>query len=443
MSTERRDNSIYCPNEHKCPHDALDCKECGLPIIDYQREVDNLVNRLARKTSYFVPHIIGSFIGVGKRGSQVVADLYQTFGDETPGVSYLNIESIKGQSNMPALPVGQTRFYRYTISETAVGGIIYCGIGERAASKDTHLESYLRMSGIRSDDPGQAIFLAGAVGGGAGSGVGPVLARAVKSLNHRASVLAVATVPSANEADYSHFNAFYGLARLLGVDGDANVDMLLVLDYDRLRHIRGVGRSGEELIADQVITYLLRLFERDLNQSGVIRMSKISKGSKIQVFVPCLAIGRSMEIFGSLTNVLESAGAYPMAQIDYKNVMASYLTLRVPERLEADFPERMVVKEFELWNARHCPSVTSNMVQILPTGEQSDRVDACILLGGDNLSTTIRETVVGYKRFKSSLETPSEWEQCGLSAQSAAEAENMIEQYDRDIQLLRESKTAI
>ncbi len=440
MNHEIEEAAIRCPNGHDNPDGSLECHECRLPVVSCEQEISQLLGRLAEKAGYVVPHIKGSFVGVGAKGGQVVSGLYDSFGDEVSGLSFLNVGSAESMAGVPEIHSRGARFYRYAINETAVGGTIYCGFGEQAASRDTRLESYLHMSGVRADDASQTIFITASVGGGTGGGVAPKLVNLCKTFNREVSTLAVVTTPSSSEADHSHLNAFHGISRLITFDEEPNTDMILLLNHDRLRHVRGVGRTGEDLQADDVITYLLRLFELNLDRSGMIRMCRISKGAKIQAFVPCLAIGRSLEIFGNLANVLESAGIYPLANIDFDHVMASYLILRIPRGLAGDFPERKVIEEFEAWNKRHLPAVSSSLVQVLQTGEQSDRIDACILLGGDGLGNVIAENIEGYHRFKTSMFESSRWEEYGLSEKSSTEAEQVIDNYDEIMQALRESR---
>ena len=440
MNHDIEETLIRCPKGHDNPDGSPECIECGLPLVACDRGINHLLQRMVEKTDYVVPHINGSFLGVGAKGSKVISDFYDLFADEVQGLSFLKIGSAESMAGVPQIHPRGARFYQYAISGTVAGGTIYCGFGEKSASGDSRLESYLHMSGIRDDDAGQTIFIAASFGGGMGSGAAPVMANLCKKLNSEISVLSIVTMPSDSEADHAHLNAFYGISRLITFEGKPNADMILLLNHDRLRHIRGVGRSGEDLQADNVVTYLLRLFELNLHRSGIIRACRISRGAKIQVFVPCLAIGRSLEIFGNLANVLESAGVYPLANVDFDKVISSYLILRIPEGLSGDFSEGKVAEEFEAWNRRHLPAVASSLVQVLQTGEQSDRVDACILLGGDELGDMIGENIDGYHRFKASLEKSSQWEEYGLSEKISAEAERVITNHDDSLQILRKSR---
>lgn len=413
-----------------------------MPVVDCQSEVRALLQRLSEKATFFVPHIDGCAIGVGSVGSQIITDLCYSFSSEVTGVSFLNIDSMPA-SEEPVAEKVRARFHHHTVGQPSIGGMIYAGLGEQAALEDDHLRSFLELSGIRPEDPGQTLFLTAAIAGGTGGGVAPILADLGRASNAKASLMAVAISPGPSEADHVHMNAFYAMSRLVKSESASGVDMIVLVNHEKLRQLRGVGRSGEDLRADRVVTHLLRLFQLDLHHSGIIRMCRVSRGMKAQVFVPCVAIGRSMEIFGSLGNVLESAWAYPLAAVQPANVMSSYLLLRVPGRLKKDFSEEVVTEEFEAWNKRHVPAISSSLVQVLHTEEQSDRLDACILLGGDDLAVALRETLDGHRRFKAHVEKSAEWEEYGLSSEKVAAAEQIIQEYDRSMQELRLSKSAV
>lgn len=435
--------TILCPNGHENAPENLECSECGLPLIDWEEAVSSLLGRLAEKAGFIVPHIGGSFIGVGTAGGEIVTNLGNFFGEDMPGVSFLTVDSMAGSGAETGgrLTATGIRFYQHAIGDTAIGGNIYCGLGERAASQDDQLESYLHMSGIRSEDSSQAVFVTAAGGGGTGSGVGPAMIHLCRLCNQDVSTVALFILPSSSEADHSHLNAFYGVSRVLVAGGQPNADMALLLNYDKLRRIRGVGRSGKEFKADELVSYLLWLFHLDLHNSGIIRMCRLSKGSKIQVFVPCVAIGRSIEIFGNLGNILESAAAYPLAEIDFSSIMSSYLLVRIPRAIAHDFPDEVITEEFEAWNSKHIPNVSSTLVQVLHTDERSDRIDVCILLGGADVGEILKSTISGYRRFKSSLRGSAQWEEYGLSEGAINEAEQVIAGYDELMEELRQSKS--
>ncbi len=442
------DNQIHecvtCPNGHDNATESLECSECGLPLISWEMELESLLERLTGKASFVVPHIGGSFVGIGTAGGQIVTNLCNFFGEDMTGVSFLNVDSMasSGSETLNEVSARGVRFYQHEIGDTSIGGSIYCGLGEQSALQDDQLESYLHMSGIRSDDTSQVVFVTTALGGGTGSGIGPTIINLCKLCNRDVSTLVVAITPSASEGNQAHLNAFYGVSRLLVFEKTVNADMVLLLNYDKLRHIRGVGRSGKEFKSDEVVSHLLRLFQLNIYRSGIIRMCRLSKGAKIQTFVPCVAIGRSIEIFGNLANVLESAAAYPLADIDFNSVLSAYLLLRIPRAITDQFPDETVTEEFERWNAKYTPNVRSSLVQVLHTDERSDRIDVCILLGGVNTGEIIKSTVSGYRQFKASISDPAQWEEYGLSDRGISEAEQALQKYDRSMDQLRQSKEA-
>ena len=437
MNVEEKESMLTCSSGHTNPRNSVICSDCGLPLIDYRQETDWLLQRLTDKAVHIVPHIDGSFIGVGTTGTQVVVDFFDSYVQENPDISFLNIDSNGSLEIVPKSEAAGIRFHHYNIAVPTTGGTIYSGIGEQAVSQDRQLESYVRSSGIMREDAGQTVFVTGAIGGGTASGVGPSVAHLCKACNPEISIVAVLVAPSSNEADHIHLNAFYGISRMLNQNSQHNADMILLMNFDRLRRVRGIGRFGEELRIEKIVAYQLRLLQLNLQHSGIARMCRISKSMKTQIFVPCLAIGRSMEIFGSIENILESAVAFPLAETERNNVTASYLLLRIPNRLAEDFPEGVVVEEFEKWNKRHIPALASSLVQIVQTDDQSDRVDACVLLGGDGLSGALRDTIEGYRKFKTRLGTSARWDECGLSPQKLQEAEEVMDNYDWSMYQLR------
>jgi len=438
MENEIQQN-LYCPNGHENPLENSVCVECGLPIVEWEKELNSLLGRMDAKIDFVVPHIRGSYLGLGTVGNEIVTNLCNNFGEDMPGVSFLNIDSMKSTRDKTAEEATSrgVRFYQHSIGDTSAGGSIYCGLGERAVMQDDQIESYLHMSGIRNEDTSQTVFVAAAVGGGTGSGAAPTIVNLCRLCNQEVSTIAMIISPSRHEADHSHLNAFYGISKLLTFNGKANADTVLMLNHDKLRHIRGVGRQGKEYKAAEVASYLLKLFQLNLQRSGMVRMCRLNRGTKIQAFVPCVAIGRSMEIFGNLANVMESAAAYPLAEIDFNNVIASYLLIRIPKAIANMYPDEAVSEEFEAWNNRYIPNMSSSLVQILHTDERSDRIDVCIMLGGANAGEIMADTVTGYRRFKASVTNPNQWEEYGLSEQQIREAEQVMENYDRSMEGLR------
>jgi hypothetical protein len=153
----------------------------------------------------------------------------------------------------------------------------------------------------------------------------------------------------------------------------------------------------------------------------------LTRSMRTPVLVPCLALGRSLEIFGTLTNILEGSVVYPLCLMSPGDVSSAYLLLKVPRRLAAMFPENAVADELAAFNHKHFPGIVSIGHQLCFTDEQHDRVDACLLLGGDR--SALSATVTSYQRFRRGLQTSGDWETFGLTEAKIVEAEKTLAPY--------------
>ena len=438
MTEETAAKAILCPNGHHTIDGSTTCDVCSLPVIDCSAEINQVFRRLADRTDLITKPITESFIGLGTGGKRILQDLYVTYGNVLPDNSYLVIDSLDkpDMSFRTASPL----VHYYRIGHGLAEGLTYCGLAEQAAMGDRLLDHHLRRGGIRKADPRQSVVLVGGVGGGTASGTTAHVMTSCRSINPEASMVALLVMPSVNDADNIHFNALYGISNLLYRNSRPNTGMIWLVNYDKLSQTRGIGRSGEELTSEGLLSHLMYFLGLVLAETGLRHMIRLSQGMNIQAFVPCLAIGRSMEIFGSLPNVLESAVIFPLVKVDMEHVMASYLLLRVPGRLSDNFSHGRVAEEFYAWNKRHMPAVRTSIVQVVHSEERSDRVDACVLLGGDLLATSIGDTLQGFRRFRASMEESAQWETCGLSREKVLEAEKVVGDYDKRMQKLLASQ---
>jgi len=438
MSEETAAKALLCPNGHQVPDDLTTCDVCDLPAVDYSSEIEQVFRRLADRTNLMTRPVSGSFIGLGTAGERILQDLYVTHGSMLPDASYLALDSLD-KPDSPSRIHGP-RIHYFRIGGGSAEGLTYCGLAEQVAMGDRQLDHHLRRGGIRKTDSRQSIVVIGGIGGGTASGMAAHVMTSCKAINAEASTIALLVTPSGNEADHIHFNALYGISSLLPRDLRPSTDMVWLVNYDKLKRTRGISRSGEELTLEALLSYLMYFLGLGLAETGLRQMIRLSRGVNIQAFVPCLAIGRSMEIFGSLPNVLESAVSFPLAEINMEHVMASYLLLRVPGRLSDEFPDGRVGEEFYAWNKRHVPAVRTSVVQIVRSEERSDRVDACVLLGGDLLARSIGDTQQGFRRFRAYLEESVQWETCGLSQEKILEAERIVSAYDERMRKFRASQ---
>ena len=145
---------------------------CGLPIVNYETELEILLNALAEEE----PHVRVSreniFIGVGNQGRKLVRDVHSSWGDVIKGSEFLMIESsgepgpLDESSSPPVSSKGDTwrpPMALHLIPRSENTQVGYFGLGERLAIDDPGLDDRLRRSGISSSSEKQTIFLLSAL----------------------------------------------------------------------------------------------------------------------------------------------------------------------------------------------------------------------------------------------------------------------------------------
>jgi len=433
---------ISCPNNHRNPKDSVWCDICGLPIIDYDRELELLLRTLAEEEQHTRFDKENVFLGIGEQGCKLVHEFYRSWGKSLKSSKFLMIESSsEGQqfSDLRTQPSDQEytspSLSLHLLPMSASRQVGYYGLGERLASNDPTLDDRLLRSGIRASTKKQTIFLFSALGGGTGSGASPYILQRANALNPHCRSLVIAMMPAADEPDSAHFNAFCSLSRFIKADQGPLADMILVVDHDRLMKVRGVGSMGEEIARESLLSYMAGILvgaiaDRNSSQVDPGYLAKMSRSMGIHAFVPCMAVGRSMEIFGGLANILESALSSPLAQVDKESVMLSHLLVQVPERLAASLQAETINAELNKWNKDNFPRLKGSVLQLSHSSSRADRIDLCLLLGGTRLAITARRAKEGFERFKA-IAKGKAWEQeFGVTPKSMPEAQEAVNWYD-------------
>ncbi|MEE8470756.1 MAG: hypothetical protein V3S51_05445, partial [Dehalococcoidia bacterium] len=186
----------------------------------------------------------------------------------------------------------------------------------------------------------------------------------------------------------------------------------------------------ESLLSHMVALLVGATPNQDSSQADPGYLAKISRSMGIHAFVPCMAAGRSLEIFGELANILESALSCALAQLDKDSIMLSVILAQVPESLVASLKEETIRAELNKWNKDSFPHLKGSVIQLSQTSNTSDRIDLCLLLGGSKLALTAKEARDGFYRFKAVVEKES-WEQeFAVASNSVADIEEAVNWYD-------------
>ena len=434
---------ISCPNNHRNPEGSTWCGICGLPIIDYDGELELLLRALAEEERHIRFAKQNVFLGIGDQGCKLVHDFYRSWGKSLKSSEFLMIESSSEGQQFTDLRTQLPSNQEYTppslslhlLPMSVSRQVGYYGLGEHLASNDPTLDDRLLRSGIRASTRKQTIFLFSALGGGTGSGASPYTLQQANALNPHCRSLVIAMMPAADEPDSAHFNAFCSLSRFIKADQGPLADMILLVDHDRLMKVRGVGNMGEEIAGESLLSYMVGILvgaiaDRNSSQVDPGFLAKMSRSMGIHAFVPCMAVGRSMEIFGGLANILESALSSPLAQVDKESVMLSHLLVQVPERLAASLQAETINAELNKWNKDNFPRLKGSVLQLSHSSSRADRIDLCLLLGGTRLAITARRAKEGFERFKA-IAKGKAWEQeFGVTSKSVPEAQEAVNWYD-------------
>jgi hypothetical protein len=436
-------SSVACVRNHQNAEGAEWCSVCGLPVLDPEEELALALEALSGLERHLSFRKDSVFLGVGDQGCKFICDFYRSWKDNLKGGHVVLVDSSGDARSVSRdiLSAGRTRGLPVTWHRLAGASgkqVGYYGLGERLASNDAALDDVLLRSGIRVGNRKQILFLVSSLGGGTGSGASPQVLGRAKSLNPQSRSLVFAVMPAGDEPDSAHFNAYCSLSRFMKGDGGPLADMTFVVDQDRLAKVRGVGLGGEELAAESLLSHMLALLvgASDKGASGRVApdyLAKVSRSMRVHAFVPCLAIGRSLEIFGGLRNILESAHFGALAPLDTRSVLLSFVVLQLPERLAALLPEETIKAEVNRWNKENFPKLKGSVLQLNYTGKGSDRIDVCLLLGGTPLGFTAARAREGFGQFKAIVASESWKQEFSVAPTSLDDIDQAIEIYDNGL----------
>jgi len=419
---------VLCPNEHDNLAGLSHCKVCGLPLLDLPVLFESLADSLASRAGMGRPSPRTVLVGLGTAGAGLIDVARAAHVEPLPDHTYLAIDA-KGAAS----EIGSADVLRLALGGSTPSAGTFCGVGQALVKDDPCLMPVLRKAGLSRQDSGQVAFLVAAIGGGIGSAASVIVQKA-RQLNSECYTVALVIIPGTNESFHNKLNSYYGLSCLLGAaDGYAAADLVVAVHYDRMKKIRGVGPSAEELRTEGLLAAFSDLLMENLSQQSISEVVRINRSMGITLVVPCLALGRSLEIFGNLGNILESAISFPANNVAKQAVLVCHLLLRVPESRAGGFSEEMVSEQLGSLIRRHLPRVRGTSLSITYSAEQHDRVDACLLLGGDLARAALFANGDGVS-FEQELTGEVSWETYGLTEEDMRRADSTLDGYDRALE---------
>jgi hypothetical protein len=86
------------------------------------------------------------------------------------------------------------------------------------------------------------------------------------------------------------------------------------------------------------------------------------------------------------------------------------------------FPDSLIAAEIASFNRKHFPKLKSTIYQVSYTDEQHDRLDVCILLGGNDISGIISEFKTAFNELRLEIGDSKQLEMYGLTKEKVSAA---------------------
>jgi hypothetical protein len=209
---------------------------------------------------------------------------------------------------------------------------------------------------------------------GVGSALLPALISQFKEWNINS--VAFAVLPSKIQPSDVQFNAFSSL----GICASKDFTSVLLLDRDQLENYVGVNRNGSILKGNIVVNYMLELALA--KETFVQELCELSRAFNVKMYTVLLATGASLQIYGSLENILNTALSRPLLKFDLSTASLLYVLLRIPVHLKEKLPQEKVELAIAAWFKEKANLKSIYISEPIYVEDVSDRIDVVMFLGG-------------------------------------------------------------
>lgn len=222
-------------------------------------------------------------------------------------------------------------------------------------------------------NPGGAVLFS-SLWDGVGSALLPALISQFKEWN--VNSVAFAVLPSKIQPSDVHFNAFSSL----GICVSKNFTSVLLLDRDRLESYVGVNRNGSILKGNIIINYILELILA--KETFVQELSELSRAFNVKMYTILSATGASLQIYGSLGNILNTALSRPLLTFDPSSASLLYVLLRIPVHLKDKLSQEKIELAIATWFKEKADLKSIRISEPIYVEDASDRIDVVMFMGG-------------------------------------------------------------
>jgi hypothetical protein len=241
-------------------------------------------------------------------------------------------------------------------------------------------------------NPGGAVIIS-SLWDGVGSALLPALISQFKEWNLNS--VAFGVLPSKIQTSDVQFNAFSSLGMCMSKDFTA----ITLLDRDRLERYVGVNRNGSVLKGNNIINYILELIAA--KETFVQELSELSRAFNVKMYTILSAAGASLQIYGLLENILNTALSEPLLAFDLSTASLLYVLLRMPARLKDKLPQEKIELAIATWIKEKANLKSIYVSEPIYEMDDSDRIDIVMFVGGFDASkifSAIEKKVSGIKK---------------------------------------------
>jgi len=243
---------------------------------------------------------------------------------------------------------------------------------------------------------------------GVGSALLPTLISKFKEWNINS--VALVMLPSKVQPSDAHFNAFSSLGMCVSKD----FATVLLIDRDLLESYVGVNRDGSKIMGNAIVNYMLELMLT--KETLVQELIELSRSFNVKMYTVLSATGASLNIYGSLENILNTTLFNPLLKFDLSSASLLYVLLRMPLQLKDKLPRGKIELAIARWFKKKASLKSIYITEPIYVEDVSDRIDVVMFVGGFDVTemfTSMEKevNVIKSQTVKKGLIKEEEWQE--------------------------------
>jgi hypothetical protein len=242
---------------------------------------------------------------------------------------------------------------------------------------------------------------------GVGSALLPALISQFKEWNINSVALAI--LPSKVQPSDVHFNALSSM----GMGASNDLTPVVLVDRDHLEDYVGVDRKGSVISGNSIVNYLLELMLA--KETLAQELSELSRSFNVKMYTVLSVTGASLNIYGSLENMLQTALFRPLLTFDLSGASLLYVLIRMPLQFKDKLPRGKIELAIANWFKERSRLKSIYISEPVYVDDVGDRMDVVMFVGGFDLTelfTSLEKKVSAIKSnaIERGLISEEEWQ---------------------------------